>query len=89
VPLEFLFSGTVFYSEPDGRLQTGRISWEADAEYRLPVAVWKETMDRYFRGTAWLRLPKGSFDRLTAYKSRRALATWEEAVDSLLAEAQS
>jgi hypothetical protein len=88
VPLEFLFSGTVFYSEPDGRLQTGRISWEADAEYRMPVSVWKETMDRYFRGTAWLRLPKGSFDRLTAYKSRRALATWEDAVDSLLAEAQ-
>ena len=87
VPLEFLFSGTVFYSEPDGRLQTGRISWEADAEYRLPVAVWKETMDRYFRGTAWLRLPKGSFDRLTAYKSRRALATWEDVVDSLLGEA--
>jgi hypothetical protein len=81
VPLELLFSGTVFYGEP---LQAGRISWESEAEYRLPVALWKETMDRYFRGTAWLRLRKDRFDRLTAYKSRNALATWEDVVDSLL-----
>jgi len=83
VPLEFLFSGTVFYGAP---LQAGRISWESEAGYRLPVAVWRETMDAYFRGTAWLRLPKPSFDRLTAHKSRHALATWEDVVDSLLPE---
>jgi hypothetical protein len=66
VPLEFLFSGTVFYGTP---LQAGRISWESEAGYRMPVALWRETMERYFRGTAWLRLPKPSFDRLTAHKS--------------------
>jgi hypothetical protein len=81
VPLEFLFSGTVFYGEP---MQAGRISWDSEAEFRLPVWLWKETMERYFRGTAWLRLPKDSFDRLTAHKSRHALATWEDVVDSLL-----
>jgi hypothetical protein len=83
VPLEFLFSGTVFYGAP---LQAARISWESEAGYRMPVSLWRETMDRYFRGTAWLRLPKDSFDRLTAHKSRHALATWEDVVDSLLAE---
>jgi hypothetical protein len=81
VPLEFLFSGTVFAGAP---LQVTRISWEKEAEYRLPVSVWKETLDRHFRGTAWLRLGKPAFDRLTAYKSRRALASWDEAVDGLL-----
>lgn len=84
VPLEFLFSGSVFYADADGRLQTARLSWESEAEYRLPVAVWKETMEAHFRGTAWLRLRKDSFDRLAAYKSRHALATWEDAVDALL-----
>ena len=84
VPLEFLFSGTVFAAGPGGMLQATRISWESDAEYRFPVAVWQETMERYFRGTAWLRLRKDSFDRLAAYKSRAALATWEDAVESLL-----
>lgn len=81
VPLEFLFSGTVFAGTP---LQATRISWEEEAEYRLPVSVWKETMERHFRGTAWLRLGKDAFDRLCAYKSRHALATWDDAVDGLL-----
>jgi Family of unknown function (DUF6084) len=83
VPLEFLFSGTVFYGAP---LQATRISWESEAGYRMPVSVWRETMDRYFRGTAWLRLQKDSFDRLAAHKSRNALATWEDVFDSLLPE---
>jgi hypothetical protein len=81
VPLEFLFSGTVFAGTP---LQVTRISWEEEAEFRLPVSVWKETLDRHFRGTAWLRLGKGAFDRLSAYKSRHALASWDEAIDGLL-----
>ena len=84
LPLELLFSGSVFYAGDDGRLQTARLPWESEAEYRLPVRVWKETMERYFRGTAWVRLRKESFDRLSAYKSRNALATWDDALDSLL-----
>jgi hypothetical protein len=83
VLLEFLFSGTVFAGTP---LQVTRISWEKEAEYRLPVPVWKETLERHFRGTAWLRLGKPAFDRLSAYKSRHALASWDEAIDGLLEE---
>ena len=84
VPLELLFSGTVFYAGPGGMLQVGRISWEQEAGFKLPVAVWRETLDRHFRGTAWLRLRKEHFDRLAAFKSRNALPTWEAAVDALL-----
>jgi Family of unknown function (DUF6084) len=86
VPLELLFSGTVFYAGRDGRLQTGRISWEAEAEYGLPVRVWREAMDRHFPGAAWLRVSRDRFDRLAAYKARRGLATWDDAVDALLEE---
>jgi hypothetical protein len=88
VPLEFLFSGTVFYSGADGALQTTRISWESEAGYELPVRVFRETMERHFPGTAWVRLRKESFDRLAAYKSRHALATWEDALDALLDEGE-
>ena len=84
VPLEFLFSGSVFASGPGGGLQVTRLSWEQETGYDLPVAVWRETMERHFRGTAWLRLRKDAFDRLATYKSRNALATWEEALDALL-----
>jgi hypothetical protein len=86
VPLEFLFSGTVFYAGPGGRLQAARISWEGDAEYRMPVRAWRETMEHYFPGSAWLRLPRESFDRLRAYKARHALPSWEATVDALLEE---
>ena len=86
VPLEFLFSGTVFYAGAGGQLQAARISWEGDAEYRMPVRVWRETMDHHFPGTAWLRLSKPSFDRLAAYKARHTLASWDDTVDALLQE---
>lgn len=85
VPLELLFSGSVFYAGPGGMLQTARIPWEQEAEYKLPVQVWKDAMEHHFRGTAWLRLQKESFDRLAAFKSRHGLATWEDALDKLLA----
>jgi Family of unknown function (DUF6084) len=84
VPLELLFSGTVFYAGASGLLQTAQIAWDREAEYALPVAVWRDTMERYFPGTAWLRLRSSTFDRLHAYRSRNALTSWEDAIDSLL-----
>ena len=80
VPLEFLFSGSVFYMDGDA-LQTTRLSWNSEAEYRLPVRVWKETMERYFRGTAWVRLSQGAAStgcRPTsrATRSRRGTTRW-------------
>ena len=84
VPLEFLFSGTVFYAGEGGRLQIARISWEKEAEYRMPIRLWKEMMERYFPNSAWIRLHKDAFDQLYDYKVRRGLPTWESAVESLL-----
>lgn len=84
VPLELLFTGTVFYSGEGGQLQTGMIGWDREAEYLLPVSVWRDVMDSHFRGSAWLRLPRESLDRLSAYRSRHALRSWEATLDALL-----
>jgi hypothetical protein len=84
VPLEFLFSGTVFYPGDRGMLQVARIAWDREAGFRLPVALWRETLDRHFAGTAWLRLGKERYDRLAAFKARHALPTWDDALDALL-----
>lgn len=86
IPLEFLFSGTVFYDGPDGDLQVVQISWEKEADFRLPVLVWKQMMQSYFKGTAWVRLKKDTFDRLYGYKSRHGHPTWEAALDELLGQ---
>jgi hypothetical protein len=83
VPLELLFSGAVFHTE-GGRLQVTRVSWDSEAEYRLPVAVWRAAIDQHFPDAAWLRLDRAVFDRLAAYKARHTLLTWEEAMASLL-----
>ena len=84
VPLEFLFSGTVFYAGEGGRLQIARISWEKEAEYRMPVRLWKEMMKQYFPNSAWIRLHKDAFDQLYDYKVRMGLPTWEATVEALL-----
>ena len=84
VPLEFLFSGTVFYAGEGGGLQIARIPWEKEAQFRMPVRLWKETMEHYFPNSAWIRLHKDAFDRLYNYKARRGLPTWEAAVEALL-----
>jgi hypothetical protein len=88
IPLEFLFSGTVFYRKDGKALQAARISWEKEAQFRLPVRVWREMMDHYFPNSAWLRLPKDTFDRLYAFRSRNALLTWDRTLESLLDTAE-
>ena len=84
IPLEFLFSGTVFYRKDGGPLQVAQISWEKEAHFRLPVRLWREMMDHYFPNSAWLRLHKNTFDRLYDYRSRNTLLTWDRTLESLL-----
>jgi Family of unknown function (DUF6084) len=84
VPLCFQFSGTIFYAAADGTLQIGQIGWDQEARYRLPSNVWREMMDHYYPNSAWLRLRRDAFERLYAYKMRHGMATWEEAIESLL-----
>jgi len=86
VPLLLLFSGTIFYQAETGALQVVQISWEKEADYRLPVRAWREMMEHYYPNTAWLGLRRDVFDRLYRYKMRRGLPTWEQALESLLPE---
>lgn len=86
IPLNFLFSGTIFYENEEGNLRIGQISWSKEANYRLPVAVWKEMIARYYPNTAWIRLHKDVFDQLYRYKATHALPTWEQVIMRLLQE---
>ena len=46
IPLNFLFSGTVFYeADTDQALQVAPISWDKEARFRLPVVAWRDLMD--------------------------------------------
>lgn len=85
VPLLLLFSGTIFLAGEHGSLQVAQISWETEATYRLPIAVWKAMMDHYYPNSAWLCMHRDLFDRLYRYKRRHSLPTWEQALERLLA----
>jgi hypothetical protein len=84
VPLELLFSGTVFYLGDESRLRTAHVPWECEAQFRLPVAVWKDAIAQSFPGTAWLRVQQDVFDRLAAYKAAGTHPTWDAAITELL-----
>jgi hypothetical protein len=45
-------------------------------------------MDLYYPNSAWLCLRKDVFDRLSEYKSRHGLPTWEQTLEALLSETE-
>lgn len=85
VPLLLLFSGTVF-ARADGRLQVQQVPWSKEASYRLPVSVWRESVDVHFPNSAWITMSRPTLDELMRFKTRRALPTWDATVAALLAE---
>jgi hypothetical protein len=88
VPLNLLFSGTIFHEGENGNLQVAQISWEKEATFRLPIKTWKEMMEMYYPNSAWLCLRKDAFDALYQYKSSHSLPTWEAAVERLIENSQ-
>ena len=86
IPLNFLFSGTVFYQDGEA-LQVAPISWSKEARFRLPVATWRHLMETYYPNLAWLQLRQDVFDRLYRYKVRHGIPTWEQVMERILSAA--
>jgi hypothetical protein len=87
IPLLLLFSGTVFVKTPTG-FAVDQVSWTCEAQQRVPVAVWRELMDRFFPGSGWLRLRRETLAELQLYKSAKALPGWDDVITDLLARAR-
>jgi len=86
IPLILLFSGTVFIKSASG-FAAVPLSWSTEAAYRLPVSVWRNTMDAYYPHSAFIRLGRDALDDLQRFKARRGLPTWDQAFAQLLKEA--
>jgi Family of unknown function (DUF6084) len=87
LPLNFLFSGMVFYRGEQDELQVAPISWEKEAKFRLPLKIWKQMIDEYYPNTAWLCLRRDAFERLYEYKVRNGIPTWEEVIERIFQNA--
>jgi hypothetical protein len=87
VPVSLLFSGSIWHPGETGHLTVSRIPWSAEATFDMPVSAWHELLDLYYPNTAWLTVRIDAFDKLQAYRSRRGLPSWEQALDELLESA--
>ncbi|MEV0705054.1 DUF6084 family protein [Saccharopolyspora sp. NPDC050389] len=83
IPLDFLFSGTIFHLGPDERLRTAQIDWSQETTFELAAGLWHEAIG----DTRWVRMSQDSYSRLHDYRRTRALGTWDEAIGALLARA--
>lgn len=83
VPLDLLFSGTVFTRGTTG-FGVEQVPWDCEARYLLPVPVWRQLIDLYYPGTGWIRLDRDVLAALADYRTRHGLTTWDETVTRLL-----
>ncbi|GFG49581.1 hypothetical protein CQY20_19320 [Mycolicibacterium agri] len=85
VPLQFLFSGTIFAKGPRG-FEVRQVPWDREDRFQMPVSVWRDLIAQHYPNTGWLRLHRDTIDALAAYRSERGLLSFDEAVTSLLEE---
>ncbi len=83
LPLQFLFSGTIFTAGQRG-FSVQQVSWDCEDHYDMPVAAWRELIRQHYPNTGWVRLPHDTVAALAAYKSARGLLSIEDAVTALL-----
>ncbi|GAC1306906.1 MAG: DUF6084 family protein [Vulcanimicrobiaceae bacterium] len=82
IPLILLFSGTVIVDGPQG-VASEFVPWSCEARYRLPVAVWRATMDAHFPNEAWIRMSRDTFAELDRFRVANGLRTWDAALERL------
>ncbi|MEO3757482.1 DUF6084 family protein [Mycobacterium sp. B14F4] len=87
VPLQFLFSGTIFAQGSRG-FSVQQIPWDREERYELPVSVWRDLITQHYPNTGWLRLRRETIDALAAYRSAHGLLGFDDALDELLAAAR-
>ena len=83
IPLQFLFSGTVFVPGARG-FAVQQVPWDREDRYDMPVSVWRQLIEQHYPNTGWVRLHHDTLDELAAYKSQRGLLGFDDAIASLL-----
>ncbi|HYZ81228.1 MAG TPA: DUF6084 family protein [Solirubrobacteraceae bacterium] len=87
-PLALHFNGMVYYPGEDGGLQIVLLPWSNSIGFRMPMRVWRETIEHYYPGTAWIGLRTETLEALQRAKLQRGLATLDATVTALLGDAR-
>ena len=87
LPLQFLFSGTVFLAGPHG-FSVQQVPWDCEDRYDMQVSVWRDLIRQHYPSSGWVRLGHDTIAALATYKSERGLLGLDDAVTELLAQAR-
>jgi hypothetical protein len=87
IPLQFLFSGTVFMAGDRG-FSVRQVPWDCEDRYDMPVAVWRDLIGQHYPNSGWVRLSHDTVAALAAYKSAQGFLGLDDAVSALLAAAR-
>jgi len=87
-PLALHFNGTIYYPGDDGGLQMVLVPWNKSIDFRMPVSVWRETIEHYYPNTGWVALRSQTLEALQREKLDRGLATLDACMEALLKEAR-
>jgi hypothetical protein len=87
IPLQFLFSGTVFMAGERG-FSVRQVPWDCEDRYDMPVAVWRDLIGQHYPNSGWVRLSHDTLAALAAYKSAQGFLGLDDAVSALLAAAR-
>jgi len=87
-PLALHFNGMIYYPGEDGRLQMVLVPWTKSIDFRMPVSVWKQTVEHYYPGTSWLALRAQTLEDLQREKLARGLATLDACVEAMLEDSR-
>ncbi|TAM63401.1 DUF6084 family protein [Mycobacterium sp.] len=83
VPLQFLFSGTVFVNSERG-FSVQQVPWDREDRYDMPVGVWRDLIAQHYPNSGWIRLSHETITELAGYKSGRGMLDFDHAITSLL-----
>jgi Family of unknown function (DUF6084) len=83
LPLQFLFSGTMFVRSDRG-FSIQQVPWDCECRYDMPVRVWRDLIDQHYPNAGWIRLSHETVAALAGYKSALGLLDLDHAVTSLL-----
>jgi hypothetical protein len=87
-PLALHFNGLVYYPDERGGLQVVLVPWSCSVDYRLPVAVWRETVEHYYPNTGWVALRSQTLHALERERVAQGLPTYDACLQRLLGEAR-
>ncbi|MFC7278371.1 DUF6084 family protein [Paractinoplanes rhizophilus] len=87
VPLNLLFSGTIFTKGATG-FEVEQVPWACEARWALPVAVWRDMIDAFFPNSGYVLVSADILKELAAFRARHDLISWDETMRRLLAAAE-